>query len=133
MAMLLKLFAQIMRRKFVAGIIILLFAGVGYFAYKYFFGASIATRYISAQVERGTLIVSISGRGQVSASNQVDIKPKASGDVVYGGVKNGQEGKAGTLIAQIDARDAQKTVRDAEANLESAKLSLEKMNLQHEQ
>lgn len=85
------------------------------------------TRYVLGAVEKGTLISSISGTGQVSASTQVDLKPKASGDVVYVGVVSGQEVKAGTLIAQIDAREAQKSVRDAEVNLQSAKLSLLKL------
>lgn len=84
-------------------------------------------RYATAQVQKGTLITSISGSGQVSVSNQVDIKSKVSGEVVYVGVKNGQEVKAGTLLVQIDSSSAQKTVRDAEISLESAKLSLEKL------
>lgn len=71
-------------------------------------------------VKKGTLISSISGTGQVSASNQVDIKSKVSGDALFIGVLNGQEVKAGTLIAQVDARDAL-------INLESAKISLEKL------
>jgi len=85
------------------------------------------TRYVLGAVERGTLVTSISGTGQVSASTQIDLKPKASGDVVFVGVKSGDEVKAGTLIAQIDAREAQKLVRDAEVNFESAKLSLAKL------
>src|SRR3990167_11113902 len=118
-----KLFTQIKKRKFASGIAFLLIVGIGYWGFGNFFSEDGVIRYASAQVQKGTLIVSISGSGQVSASNQIDIKPKASGDVVYVGVKNGQEVKAGTLIAQIDARDAQKTVRDAEVNLESANLA----------
>ena len=57
----------------------------------------------------------------------MEVKPKVSGDVIYVGVKNGQEIRAGTLIARLDTKDAQKTVRDAEVSLESAKLSLEKL------
>ena len=128
-----KLFTQIKKRKFASGIAFLLIVGIGYWGFGNFFSEDGVIRYASAQVQKGTLIVSISGSGQVSASNQIDIKPKASGDVVYVGVKNGQEVKAGTLIAQIDARDAQKTVRDAEVNLESANLALEKLNLQNKQ
>jgi HlyD family secretion protein len=122
-----KLLAQLIKHKFTAGILLLVIAGGGYFGYTKIFSNDGAIRYATAQVQKGTLIVSISGSGQVSVSNQVDIKPKASGDIVYVGVKNGQEVKAGTLIAQLDARDAQKAVRDAETNLESAKLSLEKL------
>ncbi|MEK9165617.1 MAG: HlyD family efflux transporter periplasmic adaptor subunit, partial [Patescibacteria group bacterium] len=69
----------------------------------------------------------VSGTGQTTVSNQMDITPKASGDVIYVGVKNGQEVKAGALIAQIDSRDAEKTIRDAEIALETAKLELEKL------
>jgi len=107
-------------------VVIVLFA-ITYFGYKYFFGSAVETRYVTAIAQKGTLIVSVSGSGQVSAFSQIDLKPKASGDVIYIGVKNGQEIWAGTLITQLDARDAQKQVRDAENNLESAQISLEKL------
>lgn len=116
-----------LHHKIIAGIIVLVVLGGGYYGYKSFFGANGTIRYVSAAAKKGTLIVSVLGSGQVSASNQVDIKPKVSGDAVYVGVKNGEVLKAGTLIAQLDAADAQKAVRDAEANLESTKLSLEKL------
>jgi len=77
-------------------------------------------------VEKGTLITTISGSGQVSASNQVDIKTKASGDVTSFNVIKGQEIKAGAKIATLNAKDVLKTIRDAEANLASAKISMEK-------
>ena len=89
-----KLFTQIKKRKFASGIAFLLIVGIGYWGFGNFFSEDGVIRYASAQVQKGTLIVSISGSGQVSASNQIDIKPKASGDVVYVGVKNGQEVKA---------------------------------------
>lgn len=99
----------------------------GYYEYKKMTDTSGETRYVTAQVKKGTIIASIAGSGQVSSSNQVDIKPKASGDVVYVNVVSGQTVKAGAVLATLDSRDAQKAVRDAEVNLESAKLSLEKL------
>ncbi len=116
-----------LKHKFIAAAIALVLVGGGYYGSKAILSNDGVTRYAFAQVQKGTLIVSISGTGQVSVSNQVDIKPKASGDIVYIGVKNSQEVKAGTLIAQLDARDAQKAVRDAETALESAQLALEKL------
>lgn len=107
--------------------ILLLIIGGGYFGYAKFNKQDTLTRYVLAAVEKGTIIASVTGSGQVSTSNQVDLKPKASGDIVALNVKNGQEAAAGALIAQLDARDAQKSVRDAEANLVSVKLSLEKL------
>ena len=84
-------------------------------------------RYVTVVAEKGTIITSVSGSGQISASNQIDVKSKVSGDAVYVGIKNGQEVKSGTLLVQLDATDALKTIRDAQSNLESAKLSLEKL------
>jgi len=84
------------------------------------------TRYVLALAERGNIIASVSGSGQVSASNQLDIKPKVSGEITHVNVKAGQEIKAGSIVAQIDSRDALQNVRDAQADLTSARISLEK-------
>ncbi len=113
--------------KVTATIAILVIAGGGYWTYGKLTSTAGETRYILAEVEKGTLIVSVTGSGQVSASNQLDVKPKVSGEIVYVPVKSGQTVKAGALIAQIDATAAQKAVRDAQANLASAKLSLQKL------
>ena len=83
-----------------------------YFTFKG--GGVTQIKYVFAAVEKGTIVTSITGSGQVSVSDQVDVKPKVSGDVIYVGVKNGQEVRAGTLLAQLDSKDAQK----AEAKIE---------------
>jgi HlyD family secretion protein len=108
-------------------IIVLLIAGVGYWQYGKSTTTTAEAKAVIAVVERGTLVTSVAGSGQVSSENQVDIKPKASGDVIWVGVKEGQYVSAGATIAQIDSTDAQKAVRDAEQNLESAQLSFEKI------
>lgn len=107
--------------------IVLLLVGGGYWWYQHLKTAPGETRYVLGLVENGTLITAVSGSGQVSVSNQFELKPKISGDVVYIGVASGQEVKAGTLLLQVDSRDAQKFVRDAQTNLDSARLSLEKL------
>ncbi|MFH0890806.1 MAG: HlyD family efflux transporter periplasmic adaptor subunit [Candidatus Liptonbacteria bacterium] len=99
----------------------------GYYGYGKIFGASGETRYVLAAVTKGTIVASVSGTGQVSASSQVDVKPKASGEVVLVAVKQGDSVRTGQLLAKLDASVAEKSVRDAEANLESAKLSLQKL------
>lgn len=118
---------KIQNHRTAAIILTVLIFGGGYYYYKYINVAPVATRYVLAKAEKGMLIVSVSGTGQVSATSQVDIKPKVSGDIVFVNVKNGDEVKAGTLLFQLDDKDAAKSVRDAETNLESAKLSLEKL------
>ncbi|TSC91738.1 MAG: Uncharacterized protein CEN90_202 [Parcubacteria group bacterium Licking1014_17] len=92
-------------------------------------GGTAASQYVLASVQKGTIISSISGSGQISASNQVDVKPKVSGDVVYVGVKNGQAVRAGTLLVQLNTQDALKAIRDAEISLENAQISLQKTKL----
>ena len=119
---------KIFKHKIILVIILVIIAfGVRFSWQKIQDGKDEQLQYISAAVQKGSITVSVSGTGQVSVSNQVDIKPEASGQVTYVGVKNGQEVKAGELIAQLNATDALKSVRDAQTNLESAKLSLEKL------
>lgn len=113
--------------KFLSAGAFLLIAVIGYWGIGSIFGNNGDPTYALAAAEKGTLITSVSGTGQISASNQVQIKSKVSGDVLYVGVKNGDYIKKGTLIAKIDSSDAQKSVRDAETNLETAKLSYEKV------
>ena len=85
------------------------------------------TRYVMANATTGTIVNDISATGQVSSFNQVNLQPKVAGTIIYVGVTNGQQVKAGTLIAELDSTDAQKTVRNAQASLESSKLSLQKL------
>lgn len=100
---------------------------LGYWGIGSLGGNGAEFKYVLATAEKGTLVVSVSASGQVSASSQVDIKSKVSGDVVYVGVKSGDTLGTSGLIIQLDSRDTQKAVRDAEANLASAKLSLAKL------
>ena len=117
----------VLGHKFIAAIIVLTLIFGGYFGYKAIFAKKGTTSYVTAAVEKGTLIVSVSGSGQVSASDQVDIKAKTSGDVVYLGIQNGQEVKSGTLLAQVDTTIAQRAVQDAEVSLETAQVQLEEL------
>lgn len=114
--------------KLIAILSITAILGGGYFWYKAFAKGGGETQYVLARVQRGTIVVSVSGSGQVSASNQVDVKPKVPGEITAAAIKNGDAVKAGTLIAELDARDARKAVRDAEVALESANLALRKLN-----
>lgn len=99
----------------------------GYWEYGRLTNTSNAVRYVVATAERGTLITSITGTGQVSASNQIDLKPKASGDVISVHVTDGQRVATGAVVLLLDSRNAQKAVRDAEVNLESVRIALQKL------
>lgn len=120
------LIKKIIKKKMLLAIIIIIIAISGYFGYKKIFTTATVTKYILSPVKKGTIVVSVSGTGQVATLDQIDLKSKASGDLIALNITEGQEIKAGDLIAQINAKDALKTVRDAQINLESAKLSLKK-------
>lgn len=85
------------------------------------------TRYVTAVVAKETLVTAITGSGQVSSSNQIDLKAKASGQILSLPVAEGGAVSTGDVIARIDSTDAQKSVRDAEVSLASAQLSLDKL------
>jgi multidrug resistance efflux pump len=82
--------------------------GLAYNAYGKIFPTTFTTSYFLTNARIGTVSTNITGTGQVSASSQIDITSKVSGDIVFlNSSINGTEIKRGTLIAQIDARDAE--------------------------
>ncbi len=112
--------------KFLTTLIISTLAVGGYLTYRSFRGSAGQASYVLGSVEKGTLITTISGSGQISVSNQIDLKAKASGEILKINVVSGQNVKKGQVLVQLDAREAYKAIRDAEANLENAKIALEK-------
>ena len=122
-----RIFKQIFLHKLIA-VITLLFVALGvYFGYGVLTGDKNAVRYVAAAVEKDTLIVSVSGSGQVTILDQIDIKPKTSGEIAFLYVKKEQEVKTGQLLAELDPRSSQQAIRDAEVALGSAKVKFEKL------
>jgi len=119
----------IFKHKIISLIIILILLGGGYWGYKSLTNTSGQTRYVLAAAIKGTITSSVSGTGQVSASDQITLSPGsgASGEIVYLNAVSGQKVSAGTLLLQLDATNAQKSVRDAESNLQSAQIALQKL------
>jgi HlyD family secretion protein len=120
-----KTLKRVLKHKVITGIILAVIIAGGYFIYHGFAKNSSSTQYVTAAVEKGTLIVSVSGSGQVSASDQLDIKSKTSGDIVYLGISKSQSVKKGQLLLQLDTADAKKAIEEADIALQTAKLDLE--------
>lgn len=95
-----------------------------YFGNKAINGNGGELRYALAQVERGTLIFSVSGSGQIAVMDQVDIKPKVSGNLVAIYINKDQSVKGGQLIATLDSKDTERSVRDAQTVLDKAQRDL---------
>ncbi len=113
--------------KKISGFILIVLILGGYYGYKQINAGKTVTKYVVSTAQKGTLTTSVSGSGQISVVNQVDVKSKASGDVLKVLVVDGQVVKNGRVLAYINASDAIKAVRDAQVNLDSTKLSLEKL------
>ena len=125
---------KIFKNKLYGLIFVVIVLVLGYFSYNKFFSSSNQTRYILAEVKKGTIDVSVSGTGFVSPLNRVDLRSKFSGiEVISVPVFEGQEVKAGDLIIKLDTTDPEKAIRDAQISLDNAKLSLEKLKMQYNQ
>ena len=92
------------------------------------------TRYIVTHPTRGTLLLTVSGTGQVSGENQITIKPTVAGAVKKIFVKPGDAVKKDAIIMQIDdkiatknLRDTAQAVADARVSVDSSALSLKKL------
>lgn len=90
------------------------------------------TRYVLGQVTRGTIVTSISGSGQVSGLNQVDITSAVSGAITRVLVKTGETVTEGTPLFEVDRKSALKAVRDAEQSVRDAQLSLQSSELAYQ-
>lgn len=128
-------FLKIKTYVFAHKIISIIFLVVILFASNWVYGKITSkkgeTRYVTSKVTKGTIISSITGSGQVSASSQIDIKPEVSGTITYVNVQPGDKVGSGKLLFSIDNTSAQKAVRDAEMNLQSAQIALDKLKIQN--
>src|SRR6185437_1736970 len=80
------------------------------------------TRYVLGSVSTSTVIATVSGSGQISSSDSVDVKPKVTGDITRVYVVEGQKVSAGQVLMQIDAGTAAQTLQDAKNSLAAAEL-----------
>ena len=83
------------------------------------------TLYVLGSVSQGTISSSVTGSGQVLASDQVTVTPKASGQITAVYVQDGQQVVAGQALAQIDPTLALQSLQTAQSDLHSAQLSLQ--------
>ena len=78
----------------------------------------------TALVERRTLDIRVEATGQIEPIRIVEVKSKASGEILRLHVETGDEVQAGTLMAEIDPRDVKNALEQAQADLEVAEARL---------
>lgn len=90
--------------------VVVLFLFIGWGGYSLLHQSSNQPQYQTAQVEKGTLITSVSASGTVSQGNRIAINSTATGIVKEVYVKNGDTVAAGDKIADItlDSNSQQK-------------------------
>lgn len=117
------------KKKVIIVIILILLVIAGYVGYRFFAKKSNddVRHYLTAPVKRGSLVVSVSGSGQVTALEEADIKSKIKGDITVLNLEKGKEIKKGQLVAVLDTADYQKAINEAETSLETAKLELDEL------
>ena len=76
-------------------------------------------------VVRGDLMISAEATGTVEPIRKVEVKSKASGEVLRLHVDIGDEVEPGALLAEVDPRDVQNAFDQAEADLDVARARLE--------
>ncbi|MGH7522268.1 MAG: efflux RND transporter periplasmic adaptor subunit, partial [Gemmatimonadales bacterium] len=83
-----------------------------------------APMYEAVPVQRRTLIVSAAASGAIEPVLTVDVKSKASGEIIGMNVQTGDDVKADQLLASIDPRIPRNNLAQSDANLQVAQAQL---------
>ncbi len=104
-----------------AGVVV---AGVYYWRHRQAAAAANAPELITAQVERGQIESSVSTTGRVVPNLEVEIKCKASGEVIRLPYDVSDSVEKGELLIELDPVDEQRLVKQAEESLSASQARL---------
>jgi len=82
------------------------------------------TKRSTSVTKRGNLTIAINSTGVIEPNLTVELKSKASGEIIQLPIEEGDIVKKGQLIAHLDATTAKNDFDQAEADLEVAKVAL---------
>ncbi len=122
-----RLFMFAKRHKLAFFVFLVALAFFAYYFYKNTGSKVAETTYRTASAEIGTISTIVSGSGQVRSLEQISIKPKVPGDVIFVAVSSGDEVNKGDLMFRFDSSSALRDLNNAETSLETIKLELEEL------
>lgn len=114
------------RKILIAAVLLAATAGGGYYFWrtKAAAGAAQAADVSQATVERGPFRVAVVASGRVVPNLEVEIKAKASGQIVKLPKDVSHKVKAGDLLVELDPVDEERSVKQAKAALEGSQARL---------
>lgn len=110
-------------RKWLAGALILLAAGVALLAWSRS-GGEVQVRYQSTPVQRADLVVTVSATGTIQPVNDVDVSSEQSGTIRRVHVDYNQRVTAGQVLAELDTDKLISAVARARATVAANKARL---------
>ena len=108
-------------------LIVIVVVAVGWYWYAKAHSGATSVQYVTTPVAQDTITSSVTGSGQVSGQNTVNLTPLASGALTEIDVKQGEQVQAGQTIAVVDQSSAQTSLAQAEASLASAKANYDQV------
>ncbi|MEK7641761.1 MAG: HlyD family efflux transporter periplasmic adaptor subunit [Patescibacteria group bacterium] len=112
--------SRILSHKIISIIIVIIILGGGYYTYGKITAANASPQYVLSMARLGTISQTVTGSGQVSAENQIDVTSEVSAKIQSIAVSIGQHVVKGQLLATLDAHDAS-------ISLESARIAYAKL------
>ena len=91
-----------------------------------------AVYYKKQEVTAETLEVSIEASGVIEAISSIEIKSKASGEILFLGAEVGDSIEKGSILGQIDQRTPTNILNQSKSDLEASKVRLENAKSQYE-
>jgi HlyD family secretion protein len=105
------------RHKVWSIVILIGIVALGYGGFKYVRAKTVSTTYVLSAATKDIFTNTITGSGDIEASDELAVTAKASGTLTSIKVSEGQTVTKGTLLAQIDCPDLYANLQNAQINL----------------